>query len=196
MADVPPGKLACVVNYLRMTEQPTAPPPPVPAAKIALMRADSPTVAFYRFLYDNIGEPWLWYERRLLDDQTLSAIIRNPKIEIYVLYVGGVPAGYSELDLRRMPEIELAYFGLMPGFIGRGFGRYLLAWTVDQAWTHKPRRLLVHTCSLDHPRALELYQWAGFVPYRQASTLIDDPRLTGALPRPSIEKTNGNRRSR
>ena len=178
---VPPGKLECVITYLEMREQPTSPTSPAPSGKLALMRSERPTVPFYRFLYETVGTPWLWYERRLLDDEALAAIIHDPGIEIYVLYVGGVPAGYAELDLRAMPDIELSYFGLMPEFIGRGFGRYLLRWSVDQAWTHAPKRLWVHTCSLDHPRALGLYQRTGFVAYRQATTVIDDPRVTGAI---------------
>jgi GNAT superfamily N-acetyltransferase len=179
---LPPGKIDCVITYLEMTAQPTTPTPPVPAGKHALLRAEKPTVAYYRFLYEAVGTPWLWYERRLLDDDALAKIIEDPEIEIFVLYVAGVPAGYSELDRRQPPDIELSYFGLMPEFIGRGLGRYFLRWTVDQAWTHDPGRLWVHTCSLDHPRALGLYQRTGFKPFRQASTVIDDPRASGILP--------------
>ena len=79
--------------------------------------------------------------------------------------MSGVAAGFSELDRRHEPDIELAYFGLMEDFIGCGLGRFLLRWTVDQAWTRNPRRLWVHTCDLDHPRSLAVYQHAGFVPY-------------------------------
>ena len=180
--ETPPGKLECVITYLEMTEPPTSPTPPRPASKLALLHAESPTVAFYRFLYNNVGARWLWYERRTMDDATLEAIIQNPEVEIYVLHVHGVPAGFGELDLRKKPDIKLAYFGLMPEFIGRGFGRYLLRWTVDQAWTHHPKRLWTHTCNFDHPRVLGLYQRMGFVPYRQKTTVIDDPRPTVTLP--------------
>lgn len=179
-----PGKLECVITYLEMTAQPTAPTPPIPSGKHALLRAENPTVSYYRFLYESVGTPWLWYERRLIDDDALAKIIQDPKIEIFVLYVAGVPAGYSELDLREPPDIELSYFGLMPEFIGSGLGRYFLRWTIDQAWTHQPDRLWVHTCNFDHPRALGVYQKTGFTPYRQAATVIDDPRKTGALPSP------------
>lgn len=179
--EVPAGKLALVVTYLEMTKQPTDPGPPVPALKLALFRAENPTVAFYRFLYDTVGGPWQWYERRRMDDDELAAIVQDPAVEIYVLYVSGVPAGYSELDLRKMPDIEVAYFGLMPEFIGRGLGTYLLRWTIDQAWTREPKRLWVHTCNLDHPRSLGLYQRAGFTPYGQEASVIDDPRLDGSI---------------
>ncbi len=48
----PSGKLECVITYLEMTEPPTSPTPPRPASKLALLRAEAPTVAFYRFLYN------------------------------------------------------------------------------------------------------------------------------------------------
>ncbi len=178
-----PGKLTSRVTYLEMTQPPASPaPPPPPVAKLALLRAEQPSVAFYRFLYNTVGEPWLWWERRRLADEDLTAIIHDPMVEVYVLYIGGVPAGFSELDGRQKPDIELAYFGLVAEFIGRGLGYFFLRWTVDQAWTRTPRRLWLHTCDLDHPRSLVVYQQAGFVPYRQTTHIIDDPRLTGNFP--------------
>ena len=68
--ETPPGKLECVTTYLEMTEPPTSPTPPRPASKLALLHAESPTVAFYRFLYNNVGARWLWYERRTMDEST------------------------------------------------------------------------------------------------------------------------------
>lgn len=176
-----PGKLKSRITYLEMTRPPASPPPP-PAVKLAPLRAERPSLAFYRFLYETVGEPWLWWERRRLADEDLAAIVHDPMVEVYVLYMGGVPAGFSELDRRQEPDIELAYFGLVTEFIGRGLGRFFLRWTVDQAWTRNPRRLWVHTCDLDHPRSIVVYQQAGFVPYQQTTQIIDDPRLTGNFP--------------
>lgn len=179
---VPAGKIEVVVTHLEMTQRPTRAPSPHPPGKIALMRADRPTVSFYRYMYNTIGEPWLWHERRRIDDDALRRVIHDPEVEIYVLYVQGTPAGYVELDRRRQDEVEIAYFGLMPEFVGRGFGQYLLDWTVDQAWGKEPKRVWLHTCNLDHPRALANYQRAGFVPYKQETLLIDDPRRDGTIP--------------
>jgi len=64
-AALPRGKLADIVTYLEMTARPLRPPVPAPAGKLALMRAESCTVSFYRYLYGAVGEPWLWFERRL-----------------------------------------------------------------------------------------------------------------------------------
>ena len=179
---VPPGKLKSVITYLEMRQAPRRLRVLPPARKLALLRAESPTAAFYRYLYNTVGEPWLWCERRALDDAALKAIIHDPKVEIYVLYAGGVPAGYAELDLRRKPDIELAYLGLIPEFIGQGLGAYLLHWSVDTAWQHAPARLWTHICNFDHPRTLAVFQRAGFTPYKQEIKIIDDPRLKGLIP--------------
>ena len=80
-----------------------------------------------------------------------------------------------------MPSIELAYFGLMPEFIGKGLGKFFLNAMIDRAWAHKPKRVWLHTCTLDHPQALAVYQRAGFTPYKQEVKIFDDPRTVGVL---------------
>jgi GNAT superfamily N-acetyltransferase len=81
--------------------------------------------------------------------------------------VDGVPAGFAELDRWEDDEIELVQFGLMPEFIGQGLGKYFLQWTIDRAWSYQPRRFWLHTCTLDHPRALPNYVAAGFAIYKE-----------------------------
>lgn len=180
MSDRPvePAMLDIVVTYLEMLKPPTRPTVPAPAVgKIALLRAERPTISYYRYLYNTVGETWLWWERRRLPNDELARIIHDPLVEIYVLYVDGVPAGYAELDRRKQEEVELAYFGLVPEFIGRKLGPFLLNWAVDTAWFGHPKRLWVNTNNLDHPKALQIYQKAGFVPYRQETQTIPNPRL-------------------
>ena len=177
------GTLASTITYLEMTEKPGRPAGhPPPGIRVALLRARRPTVAFYRFLYNGVGADWLWYERRAMDDADLAAIVEDDAVEVYVLYLDGVPAGYAELDRRVKPEIELAYIGLMPEFIGRGLGDYLLSTAIDIAWSYQPSRLWLHTNTLDHPRALPLYQRHGFKPYKQERKTIPDPRIAGLIP--------------
>jgi GNAT superfamily N-acetyltransferase len=178
-----PATLDIVITYLEMLKPPTRPTVPAPpVGKIALLRAERPTVSYYRYLYNTVGEPWLWWERRMLSDAELERILHDPLVEIYVLYVDGVPAGYAELDRRKPDDVELAYFGLIPQFIGRKLGPFLLNWAVDTAWFHKPKRLWVNTNNLDHPKALQIYQKAGFAPYRQETKTIPNPRLTIVRP--------------
>ncbi|MCR9070118.1 MAG: GNAT family acetyltransferase [Alphaproteobacteria bacterium] len=179
------GTVDTVVTSLEMLHRPTRPSPHPPGGmRTALIRAEPPTVSFYRYLYNTVGADWTWISRRLMADADLLGHIADPAVEVYVLYVDGAPAGYGEIDRRQSGgDVELAYFGLLPDFIGRGVGRYLLDTIVDIAWTGPTRRLWVHTCDLDHPRAIGTYQRAGFQPFDQYIETLPDPRLAG-LPMP------------
>lgn len=177
------GKLDVAITYLEQHERPPHDAPHPPAnLHAALMRAQQPTVSFYRYLYNTVGAPWLWWERRALDDAALARLIQDDRIGIYVLYVDGVPAGFGELDQRNAPTIDMALVGLVPEFRGRGLGRYLVHAVLDIAWSHAPDKVTVNTCSLDDPRALPLYQRLGFSPVSREQKRIDDPRLTGLIP--------------
>lgn len=169
------AKIPVDVTYLQMFAPP-AYGPPAPPASVQVMHADQPTAAFYRFLYGTVGKPWQWYERLKLNDAELVAVVQSPSVEIQVLYAAGVPAGYVEMVSEPGNEIEIAYFGLMPEFIGKGLGRFFLRWTLTHAWSREPSRVWLHTCSLDHEGALPNYRSAGLVPYRQERVLIVDPR--------------------
>jgi ribosomal protein S18 acetylase RimI-like enzyme len=177
-----PSRIETVITYLEMKAPPPLRPPRQPHHQLALLRLAAPSVAFYRYLYAAVGEPWFWYERRLRTDEELAAEIGAKGVEISVLYADGEPAGYVEMDYRAPESVNLAYFGLVPHFIGHGLGVFLLGRAVDEAWRRGPKRLWVHTCTLDHPRALRLYQRMGFVPYKQETKVIDDPRALGLIP--------------
>jgi len=175
MASADKGLIETLVTYLEMTEPPTRGPLPPPRTGIEVRHMVRPTVSFYRYLYDAIGKDWMWYERKLLGDAELATIIHDPRVEVNVLWVDGVPAGLAELDFREPPDVELAYFGLVPEFIGQGLGHFLLDWSVHRAWRARPRRFWVHTCDLDHPRALGVYQKAGFRIYDRQTALATPP---------------------
>lgn len=154
-----------ITTYLEMFENPLLPAAKEPGDNL-IMRASHPTVPFYRFLYNTVGGNWQWIDRKKLSDDELKMIIQNETVEVNVLYIKGVPAGYVELDFRQEKDVEVSYFGLMPEFIGHGLGKYLLSWAVKSVWAREPNRLWVHTCSLDHPGALKLYQKCGFKIYK------------------------------
>jgi GNAT superfamily N-acetyltransferase len=177
------ARLNDVITYLEMFAHPAGPRVHAPVGKLALMRAEECTVSFYRYLYETVGTPWLWFERRLMGDEELAEFLADEKIEIFVLYVRGVPAGYFELNAAEERETELAYFGLIPEFIGRRLGAFLLQAAIDRAWSRPIERFWVHTCTFDHPRALGNYQRGGFVVYDRRPVSFEDPRERGILPR-------------
>jgi len=157
-------KLTAYITYLEMTQRPAFRPPLPTGQPLALLRARNMSTAYYRFLYEEVGKAHHWMMRRRLDDAALDAIINSETTRLDVLYVEGCPAGYFEIDASRMPgETEIAYFGLVGKYTGMGLGRWLLGAAIDAAWEYGPQKITVHTNSLDHPRALPLYQKMGFV---------------------------------
>lgn len=179
MTDGPPTPLLDVtITSLEMRARPkrAGARPPLLKQPVMLLRAERPTLSFYRYLYNTVGRDWYWYERRLMDDSTLAKVIHDDGVAVYVLYIGGVPAGYVEIDSRRDVSVEIAYLGLVPEFVGRGLGRYLVNWAVDTAWDMNPERVWIHTCDLDHPAALPFYQKVGFTAFSQEKIAIPDPR--------------------
>lgn len=153
-------------TYLQMFANPQRLVPP-PREGLTVIQAKRPTVTYYRFLYDTVGRGYDWSRTQKLTEAQLAAILNDPRVEVYVLTVEGVPAGFAELDRRIEGEIELVYFGLMPEFIGQGLGRYFLQWTIDKAWSYDPKRFWLHTCTKDHPTALPNYLKAGFAIYKE-----------------------------
>jgi GNAT superfamily N-acetyltransferase len=170
-----PRELAATVTYLAMEKRPVLPPPPPPLLKTAILRAENAPVHFYRYLYDAVGRDYFWIERRLWSDDKLRALLHDPKVAFYTLYIGGVPGGMVEFDFREPHVAQISYFGLMPHFIGRRVGPWFLHQAVELAWAQPVRRVLVNTCTLDHKRALATYQRAGFVPYARADRTVIVP---------------------
>jgi GNAT superfamily N-acetyltransferase len=154
------------ITYLEMFAHPQRLVQP-PREGLAVVHAKKPTVAYYRFLYDAVGRDYDWTSRKKLSDTDLAALLDDLRLEVHVLMVDGVPAGFAELDRRIEGEIELVQFGLMPEFIGQGLGRYFLHWTIDKAWSYQPKRFWLHTCTKDHPAALPNYLKAGFALYKE-----------------------------
>lgn len=179
--DLPPGKIVEVVTYLEMTERP-APRRAAPREDLVLRRVERADPDWYLGLFRRIGEEHLWASRLTLSREELVAIIHDPLVDLFAVEKDGRPEGMLELDRRSPPDIELAFFGLTPTLVGTGAGRWLMEQALDLAWRHEPRRFWVHTCSLDHPAALAFYQRSGFVPYKRAVEISDDPRLAGHYP--------------
>jgi GNAT superfamily N-acetyltransferase len=182
LTPIAPGELAAVVTSLEMRERPK--PRPLPASPLRMVRWKEPQVEAYRILFRRVGAPWLWFSRLLLDDAALAAIICDPGVEISaVVDRAGIEIGLLELDFRTAGECEIAFFGLVPELAGKGHGGWLMTQALMLGWRKHVTRMWVHTCTLDHPAALEFYRRHGFVPYARAIESFADPRLLGVLPR-------------
>jgi GNAT superfamily N-acetyltransferase len=175
-------RVGVTVTFLRMDAPPAEPSPLLPAG-VSLMRLARPTVPFYRYLYGTVGADYVWWLRRTMSDEELGALLADPRVSVHVLYAGGEPAGFFELDARLAPDVNLSYFGLIPHAIGQGLGMTLLRLAIAEAWSRSPRALTVNTCTADHVRALPNYLVAGFSMVRKVREIWDVPTSLGlAIP--------------
>jgi GNAT superfamily N-acetyltransferase len=178
---VPDDQVATIVTTLEMTKRP--PLRPAPPSRLRLVRWDHPSAAKYRALFRRIGAPWLWFSRLAMDEAELLAIVHDPAIEVYAaIDPAGIEVGMVELDFRHATACEISYFGLVPELAGHGHGRWLMAEALGRAWRKGIDRVWLHTCTLDHPSALNFYRAQGFVAIRRTVETFLDPRAAGLLP--------------
>jgi GNAT superfamily N-acetyltransferase len=178
---VPPQEVATVVTTLEMTRRPA--PRPFPDRPLRLVDWRTPDLANYRELFRRIGAPWLWYSRLAMDDAKLAAIVHDPAVTIHAAVDrAGIEVGMLELDFRHPGACELSYFGFVPELAGQGHGKWLMTHALTRAWRPGVTRVWVHTCTLDHPRALGFYRAQGFTPVKRTLETFPDPRTLGLLP--------------
>lgn len=179
---LPPGHLANVVTCLEMTGKPQPRPSPE-GLGLELVRLKVGDLARYRRLFAAVGRDNMWFSRLFMADEQLAAIIGDKQVQAFALTRESQDIGILELDFREAGQCELTFFGLVPGAIGSGAGRWLMNEALTRAWEQPIARLWVHTCSFDHPAALGFYQRSGFRPYKVMVEVHPDPRLTGHLPK-------------
>ena len=178
---VEPHELATIVTTLEMRRRP--PLRPMPSSPFRLVAWEKPDLARYRLLFARVGGPWLWYSRLAMDDAALAAIVHDSRIAVFaVVDRAGIEVGMLELDRREPVQTELSYFGLIPELAGKGHGRWLMAEAMARAWAPGVARVWVHTCTLDHPHALNFYRAQGFVAVKRTIETFPDPRALGLLP--------------
>jgi ribosomal protein S18 acetylase RimI-like enzyme len=146
---------------------------------VVTVRAPRPLPELYRLCYRTVGEAFHWRDRWDWTDKEISRHLADPAIQLFVaLRTNGKRetqlAGWYEL--RRVAEdnsVEIAYFGIVASEFGRGFGKHLLSSAVRDAWRLLPKRVWLHTCTLDHANALPNYLARGFTPYRTETYEVD-----------------------
>jgi ribosomal protein S18 acetylase RimI-like enzyme len=164
---MPDTATAVTTTYLEVRSRASFRPALSADPDLQVHEARVPLVAYYRFLYDAVGRDYAWVDRLAWPDERLQAHLSRPDVTLLVLHVRGTPAGYIELDRAASePGTEVAYFGLIPAFHGRGLGKHLLSVGVARAFDDGAERVWLHTCTLDGPHALANYLARGFVPYR------------------------------
>lgn len=177
-------RIEYAVTFLEMEGRPSYPRPQMPHGPTsALIAAEAPPAWYFLSLYDAVGAEYEWTDQHERPRDELDAFLKDPAVVLYTLMRAGWPHGFYVLDCRARGLCDLSYFGLVPEAIGQGLGVFLIQTAVHMAWDRPGvARLTVNTNSLDHPRALPLYQKAGFAPVRReirSRVLTRDRNSTG-----------------
>lgn len=166
------GRLAITITHIEITPADWTRRGVKPDMAVDIVRDPAPTVAIYRDLYDKVGRPWLWYERRALPDLSLAALLTMPGHELHIARHGGALVGYFEIL-----DNEIVFFGLTLGYIGRRIGPWLLDRAIERGFALGNDRLILNTNTVDHARALDTYRKAGFRIVRRETKDMPDPRV-------------------
>ena len=111
-----------------------------------------------KFFYKNIGKNHHWVDRLVWTEKQWFEYVSDKDVKTYVLKNEKDLAGYFELNLHpKKNEVEIAYLGLLEEYHNKKLGSYLLSIAIKNSFLSKPKRVWVHTCSLDHKNALNNY---------------------------------------
>ena len=151
-------------------------------------RAEIPSPQLNRWLYTAVGGQHYWIDRLGWSFDRWRQYLEQPGVETWVAYLRGTPAGYFELERQPDAAVQIAYFGLLPGFQGRGIGGHVLTVAARRAWDAGTRRVWVHTGTLDGPHARRNYESRGFRVFDTRVEVLDLPdRPPGAWPSAPLE---------
>ncbi len=161
-------------TYLEMTDPSDLRSAPRPEEALGVQEDRPCPIDRYRFLYEAVGKAYYWVDRLRWTDAELRDHLASDAVSVCVLSRGEDPAGFYELQRHSDASVEIAYFGLLAGFHGRGWGKWLLSDAVRRAWHGGARRVWLHTCTLDGPAALPNYLARGFRAYREVTYTVGD----------------------
>jgi len=183
MAQALPMNREVITYHLELRSPAELRAPEMRPAALEVRRVMVPCPELNRFFYTAVGGDWFWIDRLCWSYQEWLRYVTRPEIETWIGIVDGAPAGYFELDAQPEGNVEIAYFGLLPQYIGKGFGGELLHHAAERAWDRGASRVWVHTCSLDHPSALAVYQRRGFKVFKEERAWKELPdRAPGPWP--------------
>lgn len=128
---------------------------------------------FFRYLYVEVGREYYWIDRLLWTDGDIARHLLQTEISLWLMTCDGETAGYFELRKCEDGSVEIAYFGLLQEFLGRGLGKHLLTGATEQAWADGANRVWLHTCTLDDRAAMPNYLKRGFRPFKTEAYTVE-----------------------
>jgi GNAT superfamily N-acetyltransferase len=167
--------VSAVRTYLELRDPNDFRPGAAPQLHVRVERILECPVSFFRYLYAEVGRRYHWHDRLAWSDEQVRARVADPTVSLHLLSVSGAPAGYFELERHTDGSVEIAYFGLLPEYLGRGLGKHLLSETVETGWAEGASRIWLHTCTLDDKAALPNYLARGFRVFKNEEYGVELP---------------------
>ena len=161
-----------IVTYLEMTRPDQLVSGRLPPAPVEMERCGRASAALLRSIYARIAAPHNWIDRSDWSETRWDQLLAHPGVEAWLARIGGECAGMVELEVQSDGDVEITVFGLVPEFVGKGYGGHVLALATQLAWRAKSpddaatERVWLHTSSRDHPHAQTNYERRGFRPFR------------------------------
>ena len=132
-----------------------------------------PNFQLNKFFYKNIGKKHHWVDRLSWSENQWIKYTSDKKVKTYILKNKNDLVGYFELIIHtEKGEVEIAYLGLLEEFHNKKLGSYLLTLAIKNSFLEGPKRVWVHTCSLDHKNALKNYLSRGMKIFKKETLSI------------------------
>lgn len=161
-----------VRTWLELTTPDQLRPARPATASVRIEQVEQCPPSFWRYLYTEVGRRYHWVDRLPWSDEEIRAYLDSGAVQLWLMTVNAAPAGYFELRKDDAEGVEVAYFGLLDEFTGRGLGAHMLTEAVHRAWAFGATRVWLHTSTLDHPAALPNYLARGFVVVRSEEYVV------------------------
>ena len=144
-----------------------------PSDEFIIELIDPPDFQLNKFFYKNIGKKHHWVDRLIWADKQWIDYINDKKVKTFILKKKDDLVGYYELILHMdQNETEIAYFGILEEYQNQKLGSFLLTSAIKNSFSFNPKRVWVHTCSLDHRNALKNYISRGMKVFKKETITI------------------------
>ena len=138
-----------------------------------IFKIDPPDFQLNKFFYKNVGKKHHWIDRLIWTEDQWTDYVLNSKVETYILKKVNEMTGYFELIYHKdINEVEIAYLGLLEEYLNKKLGSFLLSSAIKKSFLKNPKRVWVHTCSLDHKNALNNYLSRGMKVFKEETLSI------------------------
>ena len=156
--------MAIIRTYLELDDPAALRPAGEPRLpNVDVTRIVPPDGEVSRWFYLEVGGPYHWNDH--MDRSQYEWQAWADGVETWVATVGRERAGYYELRRDDDGGVEVAYFGLVGAFHGKGLGGHLLTHALRRGLELAPR-VWLHTNTKDGEAALPNYLARGLRPFR------------------------------